>query len=116
MSQRPTEIVNVTRNFEDHIEMRVHDPMMPNRTGRFAQELIIRFGLIAGAPAGEDSAGRQASGLMSPADIVNRAFDISEAYFAELEDRGMVLAAPDAPVSRKEREASKPKAEVPVTA
>lgn len=52
--------------------------------------LIRHFGAIAAKFEGEDSAGRNKMILLSPSDLVERCFSISEIFIAEAERRGYV--------------------------
>ena len=71
-----------------------HDTEAPCAEGRFALELIGRFGLIAGEPDGEDSAGRQKGAVMPVAEVVARACDLSRAAFDALRESGWMVKVP----------------------
>lgn len=60
----------------------------------YAMALIEKWGLVMGAPAGEDSAGRAMVGLMPVEDIVQRGFDVARLAYSEAGKRGLVLTLP----------------------
>lgn len=53
----------------------------------FAAELIRHWGQVAGTTGKEDSAGRAKIDLASPQDVVDRAFEIADCFFAKMEER-----------------------------
>ena len=59
-----------------------------------AHELIARWGLVAGTPDGEDSAGRQKLALATPEDLVERACKTAELTVKEFEMRGWFMDLP----------------------
>lgn len=73
----------------------VHEQELPSNVARFAFSLIEKWGLVAGRPDGEDSAGRSRLGLMPANEIVTRAFDTAEIAWTEAQRRGWMLEVPD---------------------
>ena len=59
--------------------------------GKAVAEFISRWGMIAGVPDGEDSAGRAKIRLATTEELVKRAFDVVELMFNEAKVRGMTL-------------------------
>jgi hypothetical protein len=55
-----------------------------------AWELIGHFGIVAGEPDGEDSAGRAKLATLDPRGLVARAFAIADAFVELAEARGEV--------------------------
>lgn len=62
-----------------------------NFQAKLALQFISRWGMIAGIDDGEDSSGRAKSRLLSPEEVVKRAFDTAEAATKEIEKRNMWL-------------------------
>lgn len=63
--------------------------------GRLAGCLIERWGLITAEADGEDSAGRAKVRTTTPDELVTRAFDIAERFWAMARARGHVVVVPD---------------------
>lgn len=61
---------------------------------RMATILIEKWGLVAGEPGGEDSAGRAKLKLMEPAEIVSRACTTADLAYSEFEKRGWFVETP----------------------
>lgn len=76
-----------------------------DREAEFALALVERWGLVAGVPEGEDSAGRAQLRLLTPAEVVARAFDCAKLAYAEAEKRGLVIDLPDLNEVNKEVDA-----------
>jgi hypothetical protein len=70
---------------------------VPDERVAFAMAIIEKHALVAARADGEDSTGRQKGELLTPAEIVSKACDISERAFAEFEARGwrQLMPAPD---------------------
>jgi len=64
----------------------------------FAAALLERWGMVCAQPDGEDSAGRQRLRLMTPAELVERACQVTEAAFAEFRKRDWLLDLPVPPI------------------
>lgn len=83
---------------EDRFTNRVQPRQMPAKflehKGRLATTLIEKWGLIAGKPSGEDSAGRAQFALMEPAEIVERACETAEQAVEAFKRRGWVHDVP----------------------
>src|SRR6478736_7497633 len=67
----------------------------PTTEGDMVMNLITRWGCIAGAPDGEDSAGRQRIRLQTAAELVQRATETVALACAEMERRGWMQRIPD---------------------
>lgn len=66
-----------------------------NDEGRLACVLVEKWGLIAAETDGEDSAGRARVRPPTPDELVARAFDIAERFWATARARGHAVAVPD---------------------
>lgn len=65
-------------------------PLMLSPEAVLAMKLLEQWGMATAESTGEDSAGRAKIALVSPGNLVTRAFDIATAFFAEARARGMV--------------------------
>lgn len=66
-----------------------------NPEANFAAALMDHLAIVAGAPdIGEDSAGRAKIRLMTPAEVVERACEISRLAFEEFEKREWLTEIP----------------------
>lgn len=74
--------------------MVTHDRQYPNLKGRIAIVLVEGWGQVAGVPAGEDSAGRQATRLATPGEVVTRAVETADLLVDTMTARGWVHEAP----------------------
>ena len=63
---------------------------VPDARGGMAYKLIERWGMVAAIPDGEDSAGRSRLRLLTPEEMVDRAFKATELFWNEAHKRGMV--------------------------
>jgi hypothetical protein len=87
----PTEI-HYHRDFRGQpMRSVVWHTQVPNEEARFAMALVERFGLIAGKPDGEDSAGRAIINTLPVAETVARAFDLAGEAFRVMHERGLML-------------------------
>ena len=78
-----------------------------NRRGELAEQLVLRWGMVTAEDHGkEDSAGRAKLFPQSPQETVQRACDISEAFFAEMEKREWQegIPAPEVKLERSARQ------------
>jgi hypothetical protein len=73
----------------------IYQTEVPNAEAQFAMALVERFGLVAGAPDGEDSTGRQKLQVLPVAEVVARAFDLSRATFDAAREAGWMVQVPD---------------------
>lgn len=60
----------------------------------FVLALVERWGMVAGKPDGEDSAGRSKLGLLSEGEVVQRAIKTAELTFAAMRENGMLIPIP----------------------
>lgn len=61
---------------------------------RVVMELAGRWGAVAGAPDGEDSAGRSKLRLQEPRELVDRAVEVVEAAFEKCRERDWIVGVP----------------------
>lgn len=66
----------------------IHSRILCDPRADMARELISRWGMIAGAPDGEDSAGRAKGRLLDVDEVVARACDAADCAFAAFKSRG----------------------------
>lgn len=59
----------------------VHNTELPEEEAKLAFALIERWGMVAGLPDGEDSAGRSKLRLSTPDELVERAFACAKKAF-----------------------------------
>ena len=85
----------------------------PHEEASLAFIFLEKWGMVSGAPDGEDSTGRQQSRLLTPHEVVKRGFDIAALAMKEARDRGLMLEVPDLDeVNREEKEAKQVEDEV----
>lgn len=85
----------VLDRYEDRKELFVHETENLDRVGEIAFDLIRTNGFLTGCPDGEDSQGRAKMKLLSPEDLVDRAFAIAETFMSVAKDREHIVTAPD---------------------
>ena len=71
-----------------------HQLFSPDMRGKFAMECIARWGMVAGMPDGEDSAGRAKLRCLTPTEVATKACDCSDRAFVEFEKRGWLITIP----------------------
>lgn len=76
-------------------EVKIENLEVITPTASLAAALIEHWGMVAGADGGEDSHGRAKVRLLSPTEVVQRAFDTAELFEAEARKRGHILQLPD---------------------
>lgn len=72
----------------------VHETEHLTVRGRAVLALLEKWGMVQGADNGEDSAGRAKIGLMPVQETVQRAVEMVNCAFKELEKREWILQAP----------------------
>jgi hypothetical protein len=72
----------------------VHERVHLDCTAKFAMLCIERWGMVAAVPDGEDSAGRAKLRPASVDEVVSRACDSAEKFFAEAKKRGWMVDVP----------------------
>jgi hypothetical protein len=109
--------VHVSRKYENiGVDVHIHQTEVPFGEGAFALSLLEKWGIVAGAPDGEDSQGRAKMTNMPVADVVSRACETAALAFATLRERGWMLQLPTIEEAEKivdERDAAKPHHEPP---
>lgn len=71
----------------------VQEKFYPDRRARLAMTLIEKWGMTATTVAdGEDSAGRQRTRLLTPAEVVGRATETAERAIEEMHSLGWMHA------------------------
>lgn len=71
-----------------------HPTSMPDQRAFFAMQCIERWGLVAGTPDGEDTAGRSKLRKMSAAEVVQDACEVARIAYEEFSKRGWLIAVP----------------------
>lgn len=85
-------------------EITIFKTRAENSKAKLARELVIRWGMVAASPDGEDKAGRQKSRLARPEEIVLRACETAELLVTKFEELGWLL---DLPAPSQEEEDTK---------
>lgn len=80
--------------YDDTQLLRMHDTDYPTWEARMASLLIEKWGLVAAAPDGEDSAGRSQVRLLNPNEVVERACTTAQLAVATFRERGWVYQMP----------------------
>ena len=89
--------------------MDIKETQMPHPVAQFAMQLIERWGMIAGTPDGEDSAGRMKVRLLAPEEIVARACRTAEIAFEQFAHKDWLFDVPlPAPEKAAEEQKSLP--------
>jgi hypothetical protein len=88
-------------------EVSTYRTEMPDDVAACAVLFLERWSLVAAMPDGEDSAGRAKLRLPTADEIVTRAFDIAEKYYATARARGHLLDLPDLNAINAEYDAEK---------
>lgn len=68
-----------------------------NTAANLAAEMVMKWGVVAAVPHGEDSSGRSQMQLMPPAQVVGRACETAERLMEEFRRLGWITDVP-APV------------------
>lgn len=76
-------------------KLTVHDTELLNMEARLACDMIIRWGLVTGKLAGEDTVGRAVIKECTPQEVVERACDTAELSVKMFRERGWIVAGPD---------------------
>lgn len=74
----------ITLNETEHFE---HE-------AKIALDIIVRWGMIAAEPDGEDSAGRQKARIFTPAELTRRAFETARLFMEGARLRGFIHRSP----------------------
>lgn len=80
--------------FGDNVGVSKHETEDVEREGFLAISLIEKWGMVAGQPEGEDSAGRSITRLQTPEELIDRAFTVAELAFARLREKGLIHQLP----------------------
>lgn len=64
------------------------------KEAEFAASMVEKWGIVAGMPDGEDSSGRAKGRVMTPEELVERAFSVATLFYAEAKKRGLVAKSP----------------------
>ena len=73
----------------------LHETKFMGVEGRIATDFIGRWGMIAGEPDGEDSAGRAKGRLLTPGEVVDRAVEMTELLMKSAKEKGWMVEGPD---------------------
>lgn len=82
-----------------------HSGMTAGAGGKFelrssmAAILIEKWGMVAGKPGGEDSSGRRTLDILSPEEVVERAYAVADLLVDTAEKRGELVLETDEDVS-----------------
>lgn len=89
-----TEYIIGDRFINEQRSMMIHERDQVDMTGRLAIRLVEHFGVVAGKPGPEDSKGRSTLDLLSPDEVVDRAYDIAKSLVARLQYGGHIQQVP----------------------
>jgi len=78
---------------EKHVTVYRTEQLQPIAEAAFI--FLEKWGMVQASDAGEDSAGRAKTSLMSSVETVRRAFDIAEEAYRVARERGLLLQLPD---------------------
>lgn len=101
--KKQAEVFNVGDEFElvarDQLmnrwgEVASHNIEYFDHVARMSSALVEKWGMVAGKPDGEDSAGRAKLAMLEPSEIVERATSTAELLIAKLRSGGHILKAP----------------------
>jgi hypothetical protein len=82
-------------NWGSKMDRAPHMTVALNQRALLAVQLVERWGMVAGAPDGEDSAGRQRLRMMSPDEMVVRATATANQLFWAFGDCGWMYEVPE---------------------
>jgi hypothetical protein len=82
-------------------DVSIQKSIAPTQKADIALQLAIHWGMVAGMPDGEDTAGHSRMRRMTPDEITAHACDTAAAMWAEFEKRDWLL---DVPIPRTEEE------------
>jgi len=82
-------------------EMTIHKHTVLDTRAECAIEMLIKWGMVAEVPDGEDSAGRFKLKLMPVDELVQRACETADKAFREFEKRGWTLEIPSPKLREK---------------
>jgi hypothetical protein len=88
MSDPKTEMYSVPR-YDDFPKFGVHERQAFTIKARFAEQILNRWGLYI-----FDSTAPEGKKLCEPAEVVARAMETTELFFAEAEKRGWIIEFP----------------------
>lgn len=66
----------------------------PELEARMAVDMLVKWGMVAASPDGEDSAGRQKLRLATPEELVERAIQCADLLCAKMRERRWFHVAP----------------------
>lgn len=71
-----------------------HNIIRPDPRAEFAMACIEKWGMVAAAPDGEDSAGRARNRAMTAQEVVRKACSVADEAFTEFKSRGWLTPIP----------------------
>jgi hypothetical protein len=86
--------ITSSRGYGDK-EVVVYHSESPDYEAALAFSFIERWGMVTAVPDGEDSAGREKARLLTPSEVVDRAFMIAALALAEARKRDLMQTLPD---------------------
>jgi hypothetical protein len=87
-----TKIVN---KYSNSAHIMTHESEILENEARLAMIMIEKWGMVAALPDGEDTTGRQKMRIMTPTELVNRAFITAKLAMAYARKNGLVHIAVD---------------------
>lgn len=73
----------------------IYETQTPTLEGKLALDFITRWGMVASVEDGVDQTGRAKFRLLTPSEVVERAFDTADIAATCLRERGWMVDLPD---------------------
>jgi hypothetical protein len=90
------------KGYRGSTDVIVFNKIVSDPRAKLAEEFVVKWGLVAAAPDGEDSAGRMKLRLLTVQELVNRACDTAAAITDEFDKRGWLVPLPFPKISDDE--------------
>ena len=87
-------VMTPKRSFEDAASWTIHNLEALKPEANAALAFIEKWGMVAGIPDGEDSAGRARIRLATPEEVVDRAIAVAAGAFRAFEAHGWIQPIP----------------------
>jgi len=86
--------VKVQDKYRGQKGMFVHNTELLEDEAKMAVDMVLRWGMVAVEPDGEDSLGRAKMRLTTPEELVERAFTVANLMFSKARASGLMFEAP----------------------
>ena len=85
----------IQKEFNSDKKVTIFDTITLSLEGRFTANLLEKWGMVAAKMNGEDSSGRARMALLTPEEVVNRAFEVTALFFKQAKGLGFLINLPD---------------------